>query len=284
MALTKLTKDMAIIQKLDDEPNDVGGLTAAELKAKFDEAGETVKEYLNETLLAELDGDDAAASLGAVLNGERMSVQKALDLLQLASFQSGNVPVGGGTGDVLQKKSGTLYDLEWRPLFTSVAFTEADWTTAADGAGEDTAESETAESETAGDTAESETGTGGYTLTIPGEKHRRRNGDFSCTLRHKVDGVLRTNTWAVLGTQVVYDEATGDVILSAADAYDGTIQFCGGQKADEEIGTALLTGGYTGQAEVSAVVEEQMYDAENMSAQALSAPDGTLIITKVEES
>ena len=38
MALTEFQDDLNIIQKLDDEPNDVGGLTAAELKAKFDEA------------------------------------------------------------------------------------------------------------------------------------------------------------------------------------------------------------------------------------------------------
>ena len=55
MALTKMTKDMAIIQALDDEPNDVGGLSAQELKEKFDEAGETIKKYLNETLTSELD-------------------------------------------------------------------------------------------------------------------------------------------------------------------------------------------------------------------------------------
>lgn len=55
MALSKFTKDMDIIAALDDEPNDVGGLTAAELKAKFDEGGKAVKEYLNDTLLTELD-------------------------------------------------------------------------------------------------------------------------------------------------------------------------------------------------------------------------------------
>lgn len=39
--------DLDIIQKLDDEPNDVGGLTSSELKAKFDEAGNTIKDWLN---------------------------------------------------------------------------------------------------------------------------------------------------------------------------------------------------------------------------------------------
>ena len=55
MALTKLAADMAIIQKLEDEPNDTGGLSAAELKAKFDEGGEAVKEWINETLIPELE-------------------------------------------------------------------------------------------------------------------------------------------------------------------------------------------------------------------------------------
>ena len=53
MALTKFEKDMAIISALDDEPNDVGGLTAAELKAKFDEGGKAIQSYLNETMLPE---------------------------------------------------------------------------------------------------------------------------------------------------------------------------------------------------------------------------------------
>ena len=38
MALARFEKDMAIISALDDEPNDVGGLTAAELKANLTRA------------------------------------------------------------------------------------------------------------------------------------------------------------------------------------------------------------------------------------------------------
>lgn len=55
MALTKLTSDLNIIQALDDEPNDVGGLSAAQLKAKFDEAANAIKTYINNTLTSELD-------------------------------------------------------------------------------------------------------------------------------------------------------------------------------------------------------------------------------------
>ena len=39
MALTAFNEDMEIISKLSDLPNDTDGLTSAELKAKFDEAG-----------------------------------------------------------------------------------------------------------------------------------------------------------------------------------------------------------------------------------------------------
>lgn len=51
LQIPSLDEDLNIIQKLDDEPNDVGGLSAAELKAKFDEAGLQIQNYLNETLL-----------------------------------------------------------------------------------------------------------------------------------------------------------------------------------------------------------------------------------------
>lgn len=54
MALTEFTNDLSIIQKLDDEPNDVGGLTSAELKAKFDEAGLTIQTWINETFIPAL--------------------------------------------------------------------------------------------------------------------------------------------------------------------------------------------------------------------------------------
>ena len=47
------------LKKLDDEPNDVGGLTSAQLKTKFDEAGNTIKTYINDTLIPAILTDDA---------------------------------------------------------------------------------------------------------------------------------------------------------------------------------------------------------------------------------
>lgn len=62
--LTKLLTDLSIISLLDDEPNDVGGLSAEEFKAKFDEAANTIKDYINETLLPELASDIGAQNIG----------------------------------------------------------------------------------------------------------------------------------------------------------------------------------------------------------------------------
>lgn len=65
MAIEKLTADLNIIQKLDDEPNDVGGLTAQELKTTFDKAGNTIQQYINGTLIPALEtaGVEQAALL-----------------------------------------------------------------------------------------------------------------------------------------------------------------------------------------------------------------------------
>ena len=52
MTFTMLNADMSIIQKLADNPTE----TASELKAKFDEGGEAVKDYLNSVHLPELEG------------------------------------------------------------------------------------------------------------------------------------------------------------------------------------------------------------------------------------
>lgn len=59
LEIQMLDGDLNIIQKLDDEPNDVGGLTSAELKAKFDESGNIIKKYINETLIPAVLTDNA---------------------------------------------------------------------------------------------------------------------------------------------------------------------------------------------------------------------------------
>ena len=68
-----LEDDLDNIQKLDDEPNDVGGLSAAQLKAEFDKSGNTIKKYLNETLIPQLSDTVAEAEVRATAERERVA-------------------------------------------------------------------------------------------------------------------------------------------------------------------------------------------------------------------
>ena len=66
----------------------------------------------------------------------------------------------------------------------------------------------------------------GGKLTIPQERHGRRSAAFGYQLRHKVEGTLVTNTWAVLGTAVSWP-GDNTIVLESEDAYDGEITFFG---------------------------------------------------------
>lgn len=77
LVIPGLDDDMDIIQKLDDEPNDVGGLTAAELKAEFDKAGNIIKEYLNGTLLPAISNTTAEEDARAQAEAQRVSAESA---------------------------------------------------------------------------------------------------------------------------------------------------------------------------------------------------------------
>lgn len=76
LAIPGFEEDVDVIQKLDDEPNDVGGLTAAELKAKFDEAGNRIKTYLNETLIPSISETVAEAEKRAEAEAARVLAEE----------------------------------------------------------------------------------------------------------------------------------------------------------------------------------------------------------------
>ena len=76
LAIPVFEEDVDVIQKLDDEPNDVGGLTAAELKAKFDEAGNRIKTYLNETLVPSISETVAEAEERAEAEAARVLAEE----------------------------------------------------------------------------------------------------------------------------------------------------------------------------------------------------------------
>ena len=77
LTIAYLDGNLDIIQQLDDEPNDVGGLTSAELKAKFDEAGNVIKTYINNTLIPAILAEDATEEARASAEAAREAAEQA---------------------------------------------------------------------------------------------------------------------------------------------------------------------------------------------------------------
>ncbi len=69
MALSLFSGDTDVISQLDNQPNDNDGLSAAELKAKFDQFGTVLKAFLNGTLIPELETAINAAAAGIGSSG-----------------------------------------------------------------------------------------------------------------------------------------------------------------------------------------------------------------------
>lgn len=94
MALPTCNEDMNIISKLDDEPNDVGGLSATSLKAKFDLAGNLLKKALND-LVAALGENAAAKNIGFAPTTavNKTNVQDAIENVQsqIAGVSQGGI-------------------------------------------------------------------------------------------------------------------------------------------------------------------------------------------------
>ena len=74
MAFTRFETDTANISGLSDRPNQNDGLSSAQLKGRFDKAGNDIKTYINDVLLDELarttDGDSGADNIGATAVGD----------------------------------------------------------------------------------------------------------------------------------------------------------------------------------------------------------------------
>ncbi len=100
MAFNKITDNLNIIQALDDEPNDVGGLTAQQLKAKFDEAANTLKARIN-AIVDQLMAATAASDVGFSTseNVPADNVQDAIENVQaqLQAVTQGTVANGSIT-------------------------------------------------------------------------------------------------------------------------------------------------------------------------------------------
>lgn len=101
MAISKLAKDLAIIQKLSDLPNATDGLTAEELKAKFDEGARLIKEYLNDVLVPAIAAKNIPFTKTSEIQAD--DVQSALVAVQkqVADAASGTIVNGSVTKEKL---------------------------------------------------------------------------------------------------------------------------------------------------------------------------------------
>lgn len=92
MSIPTLGTDLSIIQKLDDYPNDIGGLSAAQLKAKFDEGVLALQTYINTVLIPALIASNVSFTPTAAVKAE--TVQAAIENVQaqLAGISAGTIP------------------------------------------------------------------------------------------------------------------------------------------------------------------------------------------------
>ena len=90
---TQLTDSLAIIAALATLPNQDDGLTAAQLKAKFDESGLSIQDFLNNTLIAELEAQGAADKIGVTYGGVLATLQDFIDAVEAAGI--GTLPGEG---------------------------------------------------------------------------------------------------------------------------------------------------------------------------------------------
>lgn len=98
MQIQEFSKDVEVITKLGDEPNIDDGLSADELRAKFDEGNVAIKQYLNGTLVPAT--NTALADAGSA----KEIAESASVLAQLASELANKKP------DTTLKKSGEAAD------------------------------------------------------------------------------------------------------------------------------------------------------------------------------
>lgn len=147
-----------------------------------------VRDFLNQTLLTELEAKTSAGNLGAVNeNGTADTIQHILDsynekLVQM--MEDIKTVAAGGVPSVVQS--------------STVTFSADSWAVVSNTA----------------------------TLMIPKSDHRRETGDFGYNLYQLVNGAYKSGTWGTAATRVAYD-SEGSIILTADEAYSGKIVFFG---------------------------------------------------------
>lgn len=102
MALTKLTANVANIIGLDDNPNEgATPLSSTELKNTFDKAGTDIKNYINNTLTAELDTKFTTTdtNIGTLSNLETTTKTDVVSALNEVNGKAADYVIETGTTD-----------------------------------------------------------------------------------------------------------------------------------------------------------------------------------------
>ena len=156
MNIPHLTKDLAVIQKLSDLPNTADGLSAAALKAKFDEAALAIQSWLNNTFIpalkaenipftgsAQLDAENIQtaiqmvfeqvrdASSGTIVNGSVTKAKLAEELLERVFGGRAWVSLDKPTADHSPEQEFPVGQFWLRPGFTVTNAAEQNWSTSA---------------------------------------------------------------------------------------------------------------------------------------------------------
>lgn len=98
MAIPKFLEDLAIISKLGENPGADNGLSTSAFRAKFDEAGLKIQEYMNEVLIPNLDAlVDVSALLNSILDKTLSKVDKAAEAKAVGDALAKKLDSTGGT-------------------------------------------------------------------------------------------------------------------------------------------------------------------------------------------
>lgn len=94
MSIPKLTTDLNIIQKLSDLPNSTEGLTAEQLKAKFDEGGLEIQRWINEILIPAITAGNIPFPKDAGIDAETVEAAILAVRKQITDAASGAIVDG----------------------------------------------------------------------------------------------------------------------------------------------------------------------------------------------
>lgn len=101
MAIPKFDKDVKIHQGLSDQPNDIDGYTAEQLKQLYDQAAVWLQEWINDTLLPNLTAENIGFAATGGVNASNLQDAVTNVQQQAAGSVAGSIPNGSLTKDKL---------------------------------------------------------------------------------------------------------------------------------------------------------------------------------------